>query len=606
LRPAVCNLLFEGIATPLIPTQVECSYNFYTHTRFVFSLNKTQLLNPYITLEDYVGKRFKLTISDFRGGSGMSPGASEHEGIVTGVRSTKLVDERSFELEGHSTSYLMGETIRTRFFNDCSLEELINQIFSDYSLYIKCTSLLKELAKFQVASCLQYQESDWRFLLKLADKLGLLVIARGDTVVVAAGKEFNGIKPDQGVLSWSQDNQITLLDMNYSLTGTKVNVRAYQYTPDEKLSSKADSRVDPMHWVYEDKNAAPTDDAISSMNNHSETALPIESEIEDSLYSNSLSSFQSAALRHRRSRMSNLFAGHAQSEILDADIASFFSLQFGDDQRFIGVDSRSAYMITSINHSFSMKKYTNSFSFALSDYPPLLSHDSREQRPKWSFTNAIVESNSDKGYMNRARVRLLPNNEPDASVSPEVRQLQVIAGVNHSSTWRPQKDEEILLAISDNPLTLPIILGSLTNSSNRALKSDFPKYMKMEQERLEGGNIGYLRTKAGNVFALSDDEASSEIWLGNQGAYLKIGDGESIVLCVKKKGDPEKNVATIVIDGKGAISIDAGDVCKISSEKDLTLESKSGNIQMGAKGTVKVHAGGEIELKTGDKINFRK
>lgn len=188
----------------------------------------------------------------------------------------------------------------------------------------------------------------------------------------------------------------------------------------------------------------------------------------------------------------------------------------------------------------------------------------------YGVAEAIVFDVDDPDHEGRVRVKY-PWFDDSSTESDWCRVSQLYAGNGYGTLFVPEKDDEVLVAFVHGDMKKPIVLGGLYNGSDK------PSMYRMEKE---GKSPKLIRTKGGHEILLDDSSGQEKVHIV----------------------DKTKNNKVVIDSVANTITVEA--------DMDVTVQSKSGNATVEAKGsltlkgaTVTIEASGTVTV-TGSTINL--
>ena len=175
----------------------------------------------------------------------------------------------------------------------------------------------------------------------------------------------------------------------------------------------------------------------------------------------------------------------------------------------------------------------------------------------------IVDSLDDDEGLGRIKVRY-PH--LDDQLSEWARLATPMGGKDRGLFFRPEKEDEVLVAHEQGDPTRPYIVGSLWSKTDPPPADDGKKV---------DNNWRFFRSRAGHLLKFDDTQGAERVEIVGSGGAL-----------------------TMVIDVSGKkieISASSGDVTVKAPSGTLTLDANA--VQMTAKTTVSIEAKGALTIK---------
>lgn len=466
-------------------------------------------------------------------------------GIVTEVKLENSIDGlNNVILIAHSPTITMDTLKKNKVFmqDDCS--DIIGSIISNYSLSqgrIESATIVSnsQSLNLEVDSKVQYQETDYDFIKRLASEHQLYAYYDGST--------FNAEKATSDrteTLNWRENLGL----FSVGLGTAPLNYSGKVWNPIDKEiisgeSSKSDIRS-----------------ALSEMSSHSVDQS-------DQLYSTT--GVSSSAKHTLQSAVDNSLAreteGAAGRMMICKGRSIVPALAPGCCVRVEGMASMNgSYWVKEVDHFFEESgKYYNNFVCTPLElaFPPVYP----ERQPFSHLQVGIVTDNSDPEDLGRVKVKLPWQGDSETQF---MRMMTPDGGNERGWFTLPEIDDEVLIGYERGNPDMPIVLGCLYNSVD---KPPIPS-----SEALGSGvKKKVFRTKNGNEILFEDIDGSEKITISQKDST---------------------NVIVLNMEGP-VISIESTDGTISLKAKDINLETTSGDITMKSGAAIKGEATGDIELK---------
>jgi phage protein D/phage baseplate assembly protein gpV len=205
---------------------------------------------------------------------------------------------------------------------------------------------------------------------------------------------------------------------------------------------------------------------------------------------------------------------------------------------------------------------------------------SQTGQPIYGLVVGIVTNIKDDKKNLRIKVTfpwLAPKTGAGAYESTWARLATPGAGPNTGVLWVPEVDDEVLVGFEHGDIHRPYILGGLYNGK------DLPN---LELDKRAGGagdlvdsgkakRRGVVSRKGHRMIFVDDDQASQ--------IAIKTSDGKLMIEWDEKKGE---------------LRITGNQKVIVTAEKEMTLESKTGDMNIRAKGSIKLEGNGGVDMKS--------
>lgn len=404
------------------------------------------------------------------------------KGLVDSATPYYVGDMRMLRLEGYSASILMDAGPRFRAFTEMSVADIVKKITQDYDIDTKID------ASGDLPFILQCQESDYRFLCRLADSQNLAFYYDGDELHF---DEFN----DQKGTTKLQKKDIQALEATINLCPLSFEVKGYDYVNDDWQKEASPKRYGSNEKLV--KAAIEKSAVYPSVKVNVNYALSKKGVLKD--VEHQLATQQTNDLVTIRGRSANI----------SLHIGRQLTIEQEDEKLLPGIDGNSAFIITHISHSISGdNSYRNSFTAVPADHPfPLNMVNAKP--PICGPLTAIVKDIEDPDKLGRVRVQfMMDDNE---SLSPWMRVLTTYTS-HGGSLWLPAVEERVVVFFEDfNPEKSPFVLNGFFNGGYKAADwKEGEKGFRMENiSMIFNDKEGSLNIKAKSI--ILEGEESIEL-----------------------------------------------------------------------------------------------
>jgi type VI secretion system secreted protein VgrG len=526
-------------------TTLKLSQGIYAHHSF-------RLVCPLGAVEGGEGAIFKESKSligvPIRISVVSEPGRSELQfvGIVTQMEATcNNGHPGSVVISGYSPTIILDNNPHC----DSWLRKSVKCIVKDViALYPRDTLKYKLNPAYieTIYYCVQYKETAWQFISRLAGKHGEWLFYDGQKLVLGIPKGKR-IKLNYG-------EQLSRFALHMQLKPGKFQVKAFDYVNNEVLESKV---------VYSEMNAG-----------HNELGKYAMSKGEQ-LFGGKAVNWHNHFVRNKKQvedAVSVRAACHSSDVVQLNGCSDLPGFQPGDtvivkmeEAKNPADRSLGSYTVLSIEHSWDgMGNYSNEFMAvpATVKVPPV----KPIAEPYCEMQSAVVVDNDDKAKLGRVQVRFHWMNETDTS--PWLRVVCPYAGSGKGMFMLPEKEEEVIVSFAGGKATRPYVVGTVYNGS---AKADFGQ---------ADNNIKAIQTKSG-IKIIMDDKEGSVLMEDKNGNRLKM-DGDN----------------TILIVANGNIKLKCGDAELDMKDGEITLRGKKININTSDDLNIECNAKANINAAT--------
>ncbi|MEZ5360356.1 MAG: phage baseplate assembly protein V [Candidatus Zixiibacteriota bacterium] len=249
-------------------------------------------------------------------------------------------------------------------------------------------------------------------------------------------------------------------------------------------------------------------------------------------------------------------------------------------------DFNGEYLILKIVHKQTNHGlYYNTFTCA----PVEVAHSQLQakRRSAAEIQSAIVVDNNDPDQLGRIKVKF-PWLDSDDTVW--LRIANPYAGNERGWYSLPEIDDEVLVAYEHGSPDRPIIIGSLYNGKDK------PSGDVVDQDNLIKGFI----TKSGNKIILNDKDGEEEISITAKDGTQVVLNSKDPSITVKTTGDITLDGNNITIKAQGKVAVE-GNGIELTSSGDFKAE---GSMNMGIKGGIETKVEGTMVTVKGNPIQL--
>ena len=549
----------------------------------LFTHHSFQVAVPYEMLETEHGDGFFhqahtrycgkfLTIS-------LTPAATKgppllFKGLITHIALSNSGDfAHSFVLSGFSPTYLLEDGTQRRTFLKKGLKEIFTQVLQPYSQSVPSAGPLAPQHQEAVKYAVQYGESPFAFLRRLADEYGEWFYYDGHALRL-------GPPADQNVLP-------------FAVQGTEGFSMAIELQPSKFALARYDYLA---HQPYQGSSSSQS---LTQLNPFAAFAL----QQSDSLFQ------QPARLladRHVRSQqqLNTTIKGWKENQV-----SSMVTFQGTGENPSFGVGRVVAvqgsqggkphdygrYRLTEVTHLVQADMYQNAF-VALPDaakHPPA---NPQVQSPQGVPELAEVVDVADPQHLGRVRVRYYWSVEKPADAETGwMRVSTPYSGHGKGQMFTPEVGSQVLVGYEQNQADFPVVLGNLFHPQNK----QGAKYTTADNH-LKG-----LQTAGGNKVVMSDKKGEQTILLSNSNnkdTAVEVGFKGDGSITIKSNGPVRVLSPDITLEAgaKGAIKLHAKTI-SLNAEDDVTISSQAKSIALKAKKNITVAAEEKMEVQAKEK-----
>ncbi len=467
----------------------------------------------------------------------------EFIGLITDVRLENSIDGLNTVLiVAKSPTITLDGAKQVTFFQDQSASDIISAIVGNFPISRGKIESTGSTIKYSV----QYRETDWQYIKRLAEGSGLFAYYDGGEFIA---QKSNGSSFED--LVWRQS--LGAFSMGLGTAPSQYQSKSWEYGMKTALEGQADTSV---------LRSSPSDlakvsiDASKKMFSRAEY-MPTDMATDQASVDATLS-------KRVESQIGQMVRCSGESIVP--------SVKVGHCVKIKGMSKIDGlYWVTAVTHVFDESgKYHNEFVCSPLD----ISFPSRtSSRP--SLTNlqsGIVTSLEDPDGLGRVKVKI-----PALGIETLwVRYMWPHAGNSHGWVTMPELDDEVLVGWENGNPDLPVAMGSIYSGTDTLPVTPDDK-----------NEVKVFVTRGGNEIRLTDKDGEEEIKISTK-------DGEnSIVLSMKKP--------SLSITSKGDVSIESTGDLKIKG-KNITIESDAAT-DVKAGGDLNLEATANMKNKAGANLN---
>ncbi len=464
-------------------------------------------------------------------------------GVVFSASGSRMGSRYSVNVEARSWDALLDDNPNCKSFEEKTLNDIVNDVLDDYSGHLD--SIVDARFTDNIAYCVQYNETNYQFLQRLARRYGEWFYNDGEQFLFGNPKQEESVSlnyPSKDIPSYNIDMRMQHVAFNHVTS----SYNAYEATEKDGLGEMNRSYNELNDSVFE-----------ASINNFSKPTL-------QNLHSGGFADNDgretilnvSTKTQGRGEKASMLtYSGNTYCSKLRLGstliiVDNFISDSITNAKSDVDQDE---ILITELIHSFSADEtYSNHFVGIPSacDYPPYANSDVYPVAPS---CRAKVTDNEDPMDLGRIRVQFDWQAQLDPEMkTPWLRIAQPYAGAGKGFSFIPEIGEEVMIDFEGGNAERPYVKGTLYNGDSQFGTPD-AKWLPNNNSK---NQIKAIRTRNGHTIEIHDE--------GNDG-YIRIYDNEK-----------ENYILTF------------------STDRKLIMLESTGNIELYAKNDIIMHAGHDI------------
>lgn len=472
----------------------------------------------------------------------------EFVGVIIGANASRSRSEFTVNVQACSWDALLNDNPTCKSFENKTLNDIVNDVVDDYSEHLD--SEIDARFTDSIPYCVQYNESNYQFLQRLARRYGEWLYNDGKKLVfgkLLVGESIKLSYPSQDVPSYNVEIKMRHVAFNHVASsynsydanekeGVEEMQREYNTLSEQVFQASQACFVKPTLQNLHSGGFADTDGRETVLNISTKTQARGE---------------KASMLTYMGTTYCSKLKIGSKLVIVDNYMPDTSAL----DRSKVEQDEM---LITELVHYFSANEtYSNNFVGIPSacDYPP---YSDSDVYPVAQSCRAKVKDNEDPNNLGRIRVQFDWQAQlADDMMTPWLRMAQPYAGGGKGFSFITEIDEEVMIDFEGGNAERPYVKGTLYNGVGDPDSAWLPNNNSSNQ-------IKAIRTRNGHTIEIHDE--------GNDG-YIRIYDNEK-----------ENYILTFSTD-----------------EKLIKLES-TGNIELYAKNDIIMHAGHDINASADNDI----
>ncbi|MFD2907374.1 type VI secretion system Vgr family protein [Flavobacterium ardleyense] len=545
--------------------------NQKVHTHHTFSVLQPlpkEFVNQAIDkAQSYIGEPIKVEIS----ASSLSTTAPLiFNGIVTEAQMIRTSGAAGgIIINGYSPTIVMEGMPKTLSFSDQSLGDIVKKITSNFGQK-ELQPTVKVTNDSPMHYTVQYRESDFGFLARLAQKRGQWFYYNGEELIFGqpTSKNFT-LEYGRSLHSFNIEMRTKPLGLEYigyessSAETQKANTSEINYQPEgyAKVAFERSNKLFPETATMLYTHAIEEGSARTHLVDRVTTQL--------------------------HSRASDLVTAKGDSDETGLRIGDIVSIQepaFSLTGNLIdGLQEQNfgSYIITDITHVCDESgSYHNSFQAVPQDVlaPP---YGNVHSHPTADTQTAVITDNNDPAGLGRVQVKFAWQEEN----TPWIRMTNPHAGAGKGMYFIPEIGEEVLVAFEAGNAEKPFVLGTMYNGSESSSYAT------------SGNDIKIIQTRSGHIIKFTEDESivitdksGNEIHFDTVGSNINVTAPQTINLQATDINIMASNDINITAGNNKTISVGANQNSSVGN---------SNNVSIGGNNALNV--GGEmVEIIMGD------
>ena len=452
------------------------------------------------------------------------------KGIITHIALSNSGDfAHSFVLSGFSPTYLLEDGTQRRTFQKKGLKDIFGEVLKPYPKNLLKYGTLKPQHQEPVKYTVQYGESNYAFLRRLADAYGEWFYYDGQALCL--GKPADGKAEPFMVLGTGG------FAMAIELQPAKFAMNRYDYLAHKPYEGTSGSQALPQLNPFA---------AVALQQSEELFAQPAR--LIANHHVRSQGQLNNTIREWKANQLSGMVTFQGNGENTGFAVGQRIAVLGGEP------DARhdyGTYRLTEVTHSVLADQYQNSF-LALPDAAEHPAPNPGAQAPLGVPELAEVIDVADPQHLGRVRVRYYwPVEKPADAQTGWVRVSTPYSDHGKGQLFTPEVGSQVLLGYEHGTPDFPVVLGNLFH----------PQNPQQATYTTAGNHLKGLQTAGGNKLVMNDVAGAQTILLSNSNKK-----GTSIL--VSFEGDGSVSITT-----NGPINLTSGDSISIAAKKNISLRA---------------------------------
>lgn len=495
----------------------------------------------------------------------------EFKGFIVAASGSRSGSEYNVNVEARSWDALLDDNPSCKSFEEKTLNDIVNDVVDDYAgqLDTEVDSRFTDTIPY----CVQYNETNFQFLLRLARRYGEWIYNDGTQLVFGNLKKQDSVRlsyPSKDIPSYNVDLKMQHTAFNHVAS----SYNAYDANQKDGIGEMQKEYNSLSEQVFQASQERYTKQTLQNLhsggfanNDGRETVLNVSTKTQARGEKASMLTYSG------NTYCSKLKLG-ATLVIIDNYITNSASNTKSDvDQDEI--------LITELVHYFSSDEtYSNHFTGIPSecDYPP---YSNSDIYPVATSCRAKVKDNEDPNGLGRIRVQFDWQAQlEDDMMTPWLRMAQPYAGGGKGFSFIPEIGEEVMIDFEGGNAERPYVKGTLYNGVDDVDGAWVASNNSHNQ-------VKAIRTRNGHTIEIHDE--------GNDG-YIRIYDNEKenyiLTFSTDQKLIKLESTGNIELYAKNDIIMHAGHDINASADNDIFIAA-SHDMQRTADNDIREHAGND-------------
>lgn len=493
------------------------------------------------------------------------------KGVILSASGSRSSTAYVINVQAYSWDALLSDNQTCKSFEDKTLNDIINDVIDDYSDHLD--SEVDSRFTDTIPYCVQYNETNYQFLQRLARRYGEWLYNDGERIVFGNLPEGETVKlayPSQDIPSYNVDLNMQHVAFNH-VASSYNSYDANQKEGVEEMQNEYNTLSEQVFQASQNCYVKPTLQNLHSggfaNSDGRETILNVSTKTQARGQKAGMLTYSG------NTYCSKLKIG---STLLIVD--NYITNSASNEKSKVNQDE---ILITELVHYFSADEtYSNHFIGIPSacDYPP---YSNSDIYPIAQSCRAKVRDNEDPNNLGRIRVQFDWQSQlDDEMMTPWLRMAQPYAGGGKGFSFIPEIGEEVMIDFEGGNAERPYVKGTLYNGVGDPDGKWLPNNNSSNQ-------IKAIRTRNGHTIEIHDE--------GDNG-YIRIYDNEKenyiLTFSTDEKLIKLESTGNIELYAKNDIIMHAGHDINASADNDVFIAAGN-DMQRSAENDIREHAGND-------------
>ena len=476
----------------------------------------------------------------------------EFKGVIIAASGSRSGSEYTVNVEARSWDALLEDNPNCKSFEEKTLNDIVNDVVDDYCSHLD--TLVDSRFTDTIPYCVQYNETNFQFLQRLARRYGEWLYNDGTQLVFGNLKKQDSVRlsyPSKDIPSYNVDLKMQHVAFNHVAS----SYNAYDANQKDGIGEMQKEYNTLSEQVFQASQECYTKPTLQNLhsggfanNDGRETILNV--------------STKTQARGEKASMLT--YSGNTYCSKLKLGgtlviIDNYITNSVSNSKSQVDQDE---ILITELVHYFSSDEtYSNHFTGIPSecDYPP---YSNSDIYPVATSCRAKVKDNEDPNGLGRIRVQFDWQAQlEDDMMTPWLRMAQPYAGGGKGFSFIPEIGEEVMIDFEGGNAERPYVKGTLYNGVDDVDGAWVASNNSHNQ-------VKAIRTRNGHTIEIHDE--------GNDG-YIRIYDNEKenyiLTFSTDRKLIMLESTGNIELYAKNDIIMHAGHDIKATADNDMFLEA---------------------------------